>query len=104
MVAYVDDLRERGLLFPPRITPPLGSTTKMWWSHADAAAYRTWIEAAGLEITTEESCPRATGATPCSGRNAPPTDAAAWAQTLALPDRNTEADDRLATSPRLQFG
>jgi 2-polyprenyl-3-methyl-5-hydroxy-6-metoxy-1,4-benzoquinol methylase len=29
----------------------------MWWSHADAAAYRTWITEAGLVVTGEEFVP-----------------------------------------------
>jgi SAM-dependent methyltransferase len=32
----------------------LGGDTPMWWSHADAATYRTWIEQAGLSIVTQE--------------------------------------------------
>jgi SAM-dependent methyltransferase len=35
----------------------LGGSAEMWWSHADAATYRAWIEAAGLEITAEEFVP-----------------------------------------------
>ncbi|MEU7745601.1 methyltransferase domain-containing protein [Nonomuraea sp. NPDC049158] len=35
----------------------LGGDTTMWWSHADAATYRTWLGAAGLEVTAEEFVP-----------------------------------------------
>jgi SAM-dependent methyltransferase len=35
----------------------LGGSTEMWWSHADAATYRAWIETAGLEIIAEEFVP-----------------------------------------------
>lgn len=35
----------------------LGGSTEMWWSHADAATYRAWIQATGLEITAEEFVP-----------------------------------------------
>jgi 2-polyprenyl-3-methyl-5-hydroxy-6-metoxy-1,4-benzoquinol methylase len=35
----------------------LGGSTEMWWSHADAATYRAWIRAAGLEIAGEEFVP-----------------------------------------------
>jgi SAM-dependent methyltransferase len=31
----------------------LGGQAPMWWSHPDAATYRTWIEAAGLEIVEQ---------------------------------------------------
>jgi hypothetical protein len=29
----------------------------MWWSHADAATYRSWIGQAGLEITSQQFVP-----------------------------------------------
>jgi hypothetical protein len=29
----------------------------MWWSHADAATYRTWIERAGLAVVAQETVP-----------------------------------------------
>ena len=29
----------------------------MWWSHADAATYRTWISDCGLTIEREEFVP-----------------------------------------------
>jgi hypothetical protein len=29
----------------------LGSDVPMWWSHADSATYRAWIEGCGLEVT-----------------------------------------------------
>jgi len=32
----------------------LGSGAAMWWSHADAGTYRTWISDAGLTIEREE--------------------------------------------------
>jgi SAM-dependent methyltransferase len=35
----------------------LGGGTPMWWSHADAATYRAWIEQAGLSVVTEEVVP-----------------------------------------------
>jgi SAM-dependent methyltransferase len=35
----------------------LGGGTPMWWSHADAATYRTWIERAGLSVVTQEVVP-----------------------------------------------
>jgi hypothetical protein len=40
----------------------LGGDTPMWWSHADAAAYRTWIEHAGLSIVTQDVVPEGDGA------------------------------------------
>jgi 2-polyprenyl-3-methyl-5-hydroxy-6-metoxy-1,4-benzoquinol methylase len=35
----------------------LGGPAPMWWSHADAATYRTWLGQAGLQITTEAFVP-----------------------------------------------
>jgi SAM-dependent methyltransferase len=35
----------------------LGGDTPMWWSHADAATYRAWIEQAGLAVVTQEVVP-----------------------------------------------
>jgi SAM-dependent methyltransferase len=40
----------------------LGTDTPMWWSHADADTYRTWIEAAGLEIVEQAMVPEGTSA------------------------------------------
>jgi SAM-dependent methyltransferase len=40
----------------------LGGDVPMWWSHADAPTYRTWIEQAGLTVVTEEVVPEGTGA------------------------------------------
>lgn len=39
----------------------LGGTTIMWWSHADADTYRTWITQAGLHIDSEHFIPEADG-------------------------------------------
>jgi SAM-dependent methyltransferase len=35
----------------------LGGPAPMWWSHADAATYRSWLERAGLEITAQALVP-----------------------------------------------
>lgn len=35
----------------------LGGGEPMWWSHADAGAYRSWISQAGLSIEREEFVP-----------------------------------------------
>jgi SAM-dependent methyltransferase len=35
----------------------LGGRAPMWWSHADAATYRTWIERAGLAVVAQETVP-----------------------------------------------
>jgi SAM-dependent methyltransferase len=40
----------------------LGGDTPMWWSHADAATYRTWIEQADLSIVTQDVVPEGDGA------------------------------------------
>jgi SAM-dependent methyltransferase len=39
----------------------LGGQTPMWWSHADAATYRTWIEQAGLPVVAQEVVPEGDG-------------------------------------------
>ncbi|MEU5911223.1 class I SAM-dependent methyltransferase [Micromonospora sp. NPDC047527] len=38
----------------------LGGPAAMWWSHADAPTYRSWVQQAGLEITSEEFVPEGT--------------------------------------------
>jgi 2-polyprenyl-3-methyl-5-hydroxy-6-metoxy-1,4-benzoquinol methylase len=35
----------------------LGGHATMWWSHADAPTYRSWIHGAGLELTGEQFIP-----------------------------------------------
>jgi SAM-dependent methyltransferase len=40
----------------------LGGEAPMWWSQADAATYRAWIEQAGLSVVTEELIPEGDGA------------------------------------------
>jgi 2-polyprenyl-3-methyl-5-hydroxy-6-metoxy-1,4-benzoquinol methylase len=35
----------------------LGGQAPMWWSHADAATYRSWLAEAGLEVTAQEFVP-----------------------------------------------
>ncbi|MGW1163512.1 hypothetical protein ACWD48_36090, partial [Streptomyces sp. NPDC002519] len=39
----------------------LGGGAPMWWSHADAATNRQWIEQAGLAVEREEFIPEADG-------------------------------------------
>lgn len=39
----------------------LGGSATMWWSHADAATYRDWIEQAGLEVTEQGFVPEGDG-------------------------------------------
>jgi SAM-dependent methyltransferase len=39
----------------------LGGGTPMWWSHADAATYRAWIEQAGLSVVGQEVVPEGDG-------------------------------------------
>jgi SAM-dependent methyltransferase len=38
----------------------LGGPAPMWWSHADAATYRSWIEQAGLVVTAQDHVPEGT--------------------------------------------
>jgi SAM-dependent methyltransferase len=40
----------------------LGGEAPMWWSHADAATYRAWIEQAGLVVVAQEVVPEGDGA------------------------------------------
>jgi 2-polyprenyl-3-methyl-5-hydroxy-6-metoxy-1,4-benzoquinol methylase len=40
----------------------LGGEAPMWWSHADAATYREWIEQAGLSVVDQEGIPEGKGA------------------------------------------
>ena len=35
----------------------LGGPAAMWWSHADAATYRSWLHQAGLQITSQQFVP-----------------------------------------------
>lgn len=39
----------------------LGGSTTMWWSQADAATYRSWIEAAGLAVAEQAFVPEGDG-------------------------------------------
>jgi SAM-dependent methyltransferase len=39
----------------------LGGDAPMWWSHADAATYRTWIEQAGLSVVAQGVIPEGDG-------------------------------------------
>jgi SAM-dependent methyltransferase len=39
----------------------LGGGAPMWWSHADAATYRSWITQAGLAIEREDFVPEGDG-------------------------------------------
>lgn len=39
----------------------LGGPAAMWWSHADAATFRSWIRQAGLEITDQQFIPEGNG-------------------------------------------
>ena len=33
----------------------------MWWSHADASTYRSWLEQAGLTVTAQDFIREGTG-------------------------------------------
>jgi hypothetical protein len=35
----------------------LGGPAAMWWSHADAATYRSWLRQTGLEVTGQQFVP-----------------------------------------------
>ncbi|MET7672733.1 class I SAM-dependent methyltransferase [Micromonospora luteifusca] len=38
----------------------LGGGAAMWWSHADASTYRSWLQQAGLTIAAEDFIPEGT--------------------------------------------
>jgi 2-polyprenyl-3-methyl-5-hydroxy-6-metoxy-1,4-benzoquinol methylase len=40
----------------------LDGPAPMWWSHADAGTYRSWLQGAGVAITSEEHVPEGTSA------------------------------------------
>jgi SAM-dependent methyltransferase len=52
----------------------LGSGAPMWWSHADAATYRRWLEAAGFTLEEDEFVPEGD-----SGHQLLVASAPAWA-------------------------
>lgn len=52
----------------------LGGGATMWWSHADAATYREWLEAAGFAVERQEFVPEGDGG-----------HALFWARTPAQP-------------------
>jgi 2-polyprenyl-3-methyl-5-hydroxy-6-metoxy-1,4-benzoquinol methylase len=39
----------------------LGGAVPMWWSHADTATYRTWLQEAGLWVASEDFVPEGDG-------------------------------------------
>lgn len=39
----------------------LGGSATMWWSHADAGSYRSWLQQAGLQVATEDFVPEGGG-------------------------------------------
>jgi len=39
----------------------LGVPATMWWSHADASTYRTWLHEAGLEVASQQFVPERDG-------------------------------------------
>jgi SAM-dependent methyltransferase len=53
----------------------------MWWSHADAATYRSWIDQAGLSIDREDFVPEGDGG-----------HALFWTFRPQRPDRNAQTD------------
>jgi SAM-dependent methyltransferase len=54
----------------------------MWWSHADVATYRSWIEQAGLLVDREEFVPEGDGG-----------HALFWTSRPQRPDQNAPAPD-----------
>ena len=45
----------------------------MWWSHADAATYRSWLQQAGLEVTVQQFIPEGNSGHVCWGPAATPS-------------------------------
>ncbi|GAB3987275.1 class I SAM-dependent methyltransferase [Actinoallomurus acanthiterrae] len=39
----------------------LGGTATMWWSQADAATYRSWLQESGLQVTLQDFVPEGDG-------------------------------------------
>lgn len=39
----------------------LGGPATMWWSHADAQTYRSWLQQGGLTVTAEDFVPEGAG-------------------------------------------
>lgn len=58
----------------------LGGPAAMWWSHADAATYRSWLTGAGLLIVEQRFVPEGSGG-----------HALLWARK---PERGSAADSR----------
>jgi 2-polyprenyl-3-methyl-5-hydroxy-6-metoxy-1,4-benzoquinol methylase len=52
----------------------LDGSAPMWWSHADAATYRSWLEQAGLEITAQALVPEGDGGHTLFWAHRPPAD------------------------------
>jgi SAM-dependent methyltransferase len=67
----------------------------MWWSHADVATYRSWIDQAGLLIDREEFVPEDDGGHAlfwasrprAPGRSAQAPDDQVWQASAAKPDQ-----------------
>jgi SAM-dependent methyltransferase len=51
----------------------LDGPAAMWWSHADAATYRSWLRQATLTITSEDLVPEGTSAHTLLWAQRPPT-------------------------------
>ena len=52
----------------------LGGNTTMWWSHADADTYRSWLEQAGLHVTAQDFVPEDTSGHALFWAQRPDTD------------------------------
>jgi SAM-dependent methyltransferase len=52
----------------------LGGPAPMWWSHADAATYRSWLQQADLVITSEDVVPEGSSAHTLFWAYRPPKD------------------------------
>jgi SAM-dependent methyltransferase len=52
---------DRARRLVPAATFLAGDATDMWWSQADAATYRSWLGAAGLDVVSEEFAPEGGG-------------------------------------------
>jgi SAM-dependent methyltransferase len=61
----------------------LGGDTPMWWSHADAATYRSWIGQAGLAVVTQEVVPEGDGAHALFWARRPPDEGSGVEQVAA---------------------
>jgi 2-polyprenyl-3-methyl-5-hydroxy-6-metoxy-1,4-benzoquinol methylase len=73
----------------------LDGSVPMWWSQAGVAAYRSWLEQAGLEITAEALVPEGDGGHSLFWARRPPAGPGAKQPSAMLSGDLTPQDDLL---------